>query len=95
MKAGERETPSGLRLAEVRLEPFDAALQLGARFCGAIVDHAAQGGCAAPVRDIRQDGERRWGSEGQSWKPRFLVEQCLKYGTGVQLKAARVTPDAR
>lgn len=66
MKARERETPSGLRLTEVRLEPFNAALQLRARFCQAIVDHTAQGAPAAPVRDIRQDGEVRWGSEEQS-----------------------------
>lgn len=63
MKGREQETPSGPRLAEVRLEPFDAALQLRARFCRAIVDHAAQGGPAAPARDIRQDGEVRRGSE--------------------------------
>ena len=66
MKGREWETPSGLRLTEVRLEPFNAALQLGARFCRAIVDHTAQGGLNAPVRDIRQDGELRWGSEEQS-----------------------------
>jgi len=66
VKGRERETPSGLRLTEVRLEPFNAALQLGARFCRAIVDHTAQGGLAAPVRDVRRDGEVRWGSEEQS-----------------------------
>ncbi len=66
MKGRERETPSGPRLTEVRLEPFNAALQLGARFCRAIVDHTAQGGLATPARDIRQDGELSWGSEEQS-----------------------------
>lgn len=65
MKGGEREAPSGPGLAEVRLQPVDAALQLGARFCRPIVDHAAQGVLGAPVRDIRQDGELRWGSEEQ------------------------------
>lgn len=84
MKAGERETPSGPRLAEVRLEPFDAALQLGARFRGAVVDHAAEGGRAAPARDTRQDGEQRWGSEEQSRRPGFSVERCLKCDTGGQ-----------
>jgi len=68
VKGRERETPSGPRLAEVRLEPFDAALQLGAHFCQAIVDHTAQGGLTAPAGggDMRQDGELRWGSEEQS-----------------------------
>lgn len=66
MKGRQWETPSSLRHSEVRLEPFNAALQLGARFCGAIVDHAVEGGLAAPVRDIRQDGELRWGSEERS-----------------------------
>lgn len=66
MKGRERETPSSLRHSEVRLEPFNAALQLGARFCRAIVDHAVEGGLTAPARDIRQDGELRWGSEEQS-----------------------------
>lgn len=66
MEGRQWETPSGLRLAEVRLEPFHAALQLGARFCRAIVDHTARGGLGAPVRDVRQDGEERWGSGEQS-----------------------------
>lgn len=66
MKGRERETPSGLRLAEVRLEPFNAAPQLGAHFRRAVVDHTAQGGLAAPVRDTEQDGEVRWGSDEQS-----------------------------
>lgn len=65
MKGGEREAPSGPGFTEVRLQPVDAALQLGARFCRPIVDHAAQGALRAPVRDIRQDGELRWGSEEQ------------------------------
>lgn len=66
MKGRERETPSGLRLTEVRLEPFNAALHLRARFCRAVVDHTALGGLAAPGRDVRRDGEARWGSEEQS-----------------------------
>lgn len=69
MKGREWETPSGLRLSEVRLEPFNAALQLGARSCWALADHTAQGGLTAPARDIRQDGELRWGSQEQSHYP--------------------------
>ncbi|TNN81858.1 hypothetical protein EYF80_007987 [Liparis tanakae] len=59
VKGRERETPSGPRLTEVRLEPFYAAPQLGAHFCQAIVDHTAQGGLAAPARGY----EAGWGVE--------------------------------
>lgn len=84
MKGRERETPSGLRLGEVRLEPFYAALHLGARFCRAIGDHTAQGGLAAPVRDVRQDREVRWGSEEQSYYPGSWFNGAKKKVTRVQ-----------
>lgn len=55
VKAGERETPSGLRRTEVRLEPLDAALQLGARFAEALTDHTARGGRTAGAPFSRCD----------------------------------------
>lgn len=49
VEGGQRQGPGGARLAEVRPQPLDAELQLGARFAGAIVDHtAARGARAAP-----------------------------------------------